>query len=56
MNERRFFQVWFGTLTLVSILFTYWAIAVSALLLGILCFYSPGPNKSKRFTQPKKQA
>lgn len=46
MNERRFFQIWFGTLTLVSLLFTYWAIAVSAFLLGILCFISPKTDKT----------
>jgi hypothetical protein len=46
MNERRFFQLWFGTLTLVSILFMYWAIAAFALLLGIFCFISPRPGKA----------
>ncbi|WP_176967600.1 hypothetical protein [Marinococcus luteus] len=46
MNERRFFQIWFGTLTLVSMLFTYWAIAVFAFLLGVLCFYPPKTDKA----------
>ncbi|MDZ5782017.1 hypothetical protein [Marinococcus luteus] len=46
MNERRFFQIWFGTLTLVSLLFTYWAIAVSALLLGIFCFIFSRPGET----------